>query len=106
MKGIVFLGDRKLEVRDFPDPSPGPREVRVQQHLHGDAEGMDEFAADLAKATGFPRDKMSTHLIGPSVGAPASIRPPGAKPPAGASSPPKSAEQTGLPVAYSQTRSV
>ena len=27
MKGIVFLGDRKLEVRDFPDPAPGPREV-------------------------------------------------------------------------------
>jgi len=30
MKGIVFTGDRTLEVRDFPIPSPGPGEVLVQ----------------------------------------------------------------------------
>ena len=35
MKGIVFLGDRKLEVRDFPDPAPGPREVVVQMKASG-----------------------------------------------------------------------
>ena len=27
MRGIVFLGDRKLELREFPDPEPGPGEV-------------------------------------------------------------------------------
>jgi len=27
MKGVVFAGDRKLEIRDFPDPLPGPGEV-------------------------------------------------------------------------------
>jgi threonine dehydrogenase-like Zn-dependent dehydrogenase len=27
MKGVVFLGERQLEIRDFPDPEPGPREV-------------------------------------------------------------------------------
>src|SRR5262245_39209358 len=27
MKGVVFLGDRKLELREFPDPAPGPRDV-------------------------------------------------------------------------------
>src|SRR5262245_1218339 len=27
MKGVVFLGDRKLELRAFPDPTPGPRDV-------------------------------------------------------------------------------
>jgi threonine dehydrogenase-like Zn-dependent dehydrogenase len=27
MKGVVFLGDRKLELRDFPDPTPGPRDA-------------------------------------------------------------------------------
>jgi threonine dehydrogenase-like Zn-dependent dehydrogenase len=27
MRGIVFLGNRKLEVREFPDPTPGPGEV-------------------------------------------------------------------------------
>src|SRR5690348_9279211 len=26
MRGVVFLGDRRLELRDFPDPTPGPRE--------------------------------------------------------------------------------
>src|SRR5262247_732819 len=27
MKGIVFVGDRELELREFPDPTPGPGEV-------------------------------------------------------------------------------
>jgi len=27
MRGVVFLGERKLELRDFPDPTPGPGEV-------------------------------------------------------------------------------
>jgi threonine dehydrogenase-like Zn-dependent dehydrogenase len=27
MRGIVFLGERKLELREFPDPVPGPGEV-------------------------------------------------------------------------------
>src|SRR5262249_20904833 len=26
MRGVVFLGDRRLELREFPDPTPGPRE--------------------------------------------------------------------------------
>jgi len=26
MKGVVFLGDRKLELREFPDPTPGLRD--------------------------------------------------------------------------------
>ena len=25
--GVVFTGDRQLEIRDFPDPRPGPGEV-------------------------------------------------------------------------------
>src|SRR5436190_22875673 len=29
MKGVVFLANRKLELQDFPDPSPGPGEVVV-----------------------------------------------------------------------------
>jgi threonine dehydrogenase-like Zn-dependent dehydrogenase len=27
MRGVVFLGERKLELRQFPDPTPGPGEV-------------------------------------------------------------------------------
>jgi len=30
MKGVVFLGDRKLELREFPDPIPGPRDVVLE----------------------------------------------------------------------------
>src|SRR2546430_11673174 len=29
MRGIVFLGDRRLELRHFPDPAPGPGDVVV-----------------------------------------------------------------------------
>ena len=35
MKGIVFLGDRKLELRDFPDPTPGPGEVVLEIKASG-----------------------------------------------------------------------
>ena len=30
MRGVVFLGDRELELREFPDPSPGPGEVVLE----------------------------------------------------------------------------
>jgi len=30
VKGVVFLGNRKVAVRDFPDPEPGPNEVVVR----------------------------------------------------------------------------
>jgi threonine dehydrogenase-like Zn-dependent dehydrogenase len=35
MKGVVFVGDRKLEIRDFPDPTPGPREVILEIKASG-----------------------------------------------------------------------
>lgn len=35
MRGIVFVGDRQLELRDFPDPTPGPREVVVELRASG-----------------------------------------------------------------------
>src|SRR5881397_3196273 len=35
MKGVVFLGDRKLELREFPDPSPGPRDVVLEIKASG-----------------------------------------------------------------------
>ena len=35
MKGIVFLGDRKLELMDFPDPTPGPRDVVLEIKASG-----------------------------------------------------------------------
>ena len=35
MKGIVFPGDRQLEILDFPDPTPGPGEVVLEIKASG-----------------------------------------------------------------------
>jgi threonine dehydrogenase-like Zn-dependent dehydrogenase len=35
MRGIVFLGNRKLELREFPDPTPGPGEVVLAMKASG-----------------------------------------------------------------------
>ena len=35
MKGVVFLGDRKLELREFSDPTPGPRDVILEIKASG-----------------------------------------------------------------------
>jgi 2-desacetyl-2-hydroxyethyl bacteriochlorophyllide A dehydrogenase len=35
MRGVVFLGDRELELRQFPDPTPGPGEVVVEIKASG-----------------------------------------------------------------------
>src|SRR5215467_14315837 len=35
MRGVVFLGERELELRDFPDPRPGPGEVVLAMRASG-----------------------------------------------------------------------
>ncbi|HYN12780.1 MAG TPA: zinc-binding dehydrogenase [Burkholderiales bacterium] len=35
MRGVVFLGSRKLELRNFPDPTPGPGEVVIEMKASG-----------------------------------------------------------------------
>lgn len=35
MKGVVFLGDRKCSVRDFPVPTPGPGEALIRIRASG-----------------------------------------------------------------------
>ncbi len=35
MRGVVFLGDRSLEVREFPDPKPGPGQVVIKMGAAG-----------------------------------------------------------------------
>ena len=65
MRGIVFTGDRKLEIMEFSDPEPGPREVVLEikasgmcgSDLHqyrrsssGDSRGQAESSADLDRA--------------------------------------------------------
>ncbi len=35
MRGAVFLGNRKIEIRNFPDPMPGPGEVVIEMKASG-----------------------------------------------------------------------
>ncbi|MBI2939021.1 MAG: alcohol dehydrogenase catalytic domain-containing protein, partial [Chloroflexi bacterium] len=35
MRGVVFLGERELELREFPEPTPGPGEVIVAIRASG-----------------------------------------------------------------------
>ena len=35
MKGMIFLGNRKVELRQFPDPTPGPGEVVLEIRASG-----------------------------------------------------------------------
>ena len=35
MQGVVFLGDRELEIQNFSDPSPGPEEVVLEIRASG-----------------------------------------------------------------------
>ena len=55
MRGVVFLGDRKLELREFPDPTPGPGEVVIAIKASGMC-GSDlhpyRAAGNAAKALG------------------------------------------------------
>ena len=78
VKPIITVEDGLVETADRPRTRGKARsrllellsEHRLDQVwlLHGEADGVDEFAADLVEATGIARDKMSTHLIGASVG--------------------------------------
>jgi DegV family protein with EDD domain len=78
VKPIITVEDGVVETADRPR-TRGKARARLLELLsaknveqvwllHGDAEGMEEFAGELAAATGIPRDQMTTHLIGPSVG--------------------------------------
>ena len=35
MRGVVFLGDRQLELMEFPDPTPGEGEVVLEMKASG-----------------------------------------------------------------------
>jgi threonine dehydrogenase-like Zn-dependent dehydrogenase len=61
MNGVVFLGDRKLELQGFPDPSPGPGEVVLAMK----ASGMCGSDLHVYRATG------SQNALGFAVSAPA-----------------------------------
>src|SRR5216110_3143798 len=60
MRGAVFLGDRKLEVRNFPDPTPGPGEVVIEMKASGlcgsDLKFYRSPPGEAQKSLGFSAD--------------------------------------------------
>ncbi len=68
MRGVVFSGDRRAEVRDFPTPDPGPDEVRVQlkvasicgSDMHTYRKGREDLLA-YRKVSGGSPDTISGH---------------------------------------------
>jgi 2-desacetyl-2-hydroxyethyl bacteriochlorophyllide A dehydrogenase len=73
MLGVVFTGDRRLEVRSFPDPEPGPGEVVVRIRASGMC-GSDLHTYRAAAAVGPDHLVIQghepcgeVHAIGPGV---------------------------------------
>ena len=61
MQGIVFQGDRKLELREFPDPTPGKDDVVLEIKASGMC-GSD-LMAYRAGADAIDRDKQGEPFI-------------------------------------------
>ncbi len=78
VKPIITVEDGIVETADRPRTRSRARarllellaELKPERIavLHGQSPDVEQFAAELAQATGFPRDRMTIHLIGPSVG--------------------------------------
>ena len=78
VKPIITLADGVVETADRPR-TRGKARARLLELLaqvkpeklavlNGQSPDIDEFATELASATGFPRERMTIHLIGSSVG--------------------------------------
>jgi DegV family protein with EDD domain len=78
VKPIITIVDGVVETADRPR-TRGKARARVLELLsaskpdmiaviHGQADDIDGFADELAKATNFPRNQVGIFLIGPSVG--------------------------------------
>src|SRR5438876_10879559 len=64
MKGIVFLGDRKLGLKEFPDPTPGPGEAVIAIK----ASGMCGSDLHPYRATGNAAAALGLGSGGPVIG--------------------------------------
>jgi DegV family protein with EDD domain len=78
IKPIITLDDGVVETADRPR-TPGKARARLLELLgalkpervavlHGRASEIDRFVDELARACRFPREQMTVHLIGSSVG--------------------------------------
>ena len=58
MRGVVFTGERELEMMEFPDPTPGPDEVVVEMKASGMC-GSDLHQYRRPEGPGAPGDRLS-----------------------------------------------
>ena len=63
MKGVVFPGDRKLQILDFPDPTPGPGEVVLEIKASGMCGSDLKFYRAVGGASSLGLGKISGPLI-------------------------------------------
>jgi D-arabinose 1-dehydrogenase-like Zn-dependent alcohol dehydrogenase len=63
MKGVVFHGDRKLEILDFPDPTPGPGEVVLEIKASGMCGSDLKFYRAVGGASSLGLGKVAGPLI-------------------------------------------
>ncbi|HYJ17748.1 MAG TPA: zinc-binding dehydrogenase [Burkholderiales bacterium] len=63
MKGVVFAGDRKLQILDFPDPTPGPGEVVLEIKASGMCGSDLKFYRAVGGASSLGLGKISGPLI-------------------------------------------
>jgi len=78
VKPIITLDDGVVETADRPRTRGRARERLLEliaatkperiAILHGQAADVEDFAAEVAKVTGLPRERMTLNLIGASVG--------------------------------------
>ena len=63
MRGVVFFGDRQLELMEFPDPTPGEGEVVLEMKASGMC-GSDLHQYRRAKGGEFDRRPAGRHRAG------------------------------------------
>jgi len=63
MKGVVFQGNRKLEILDFPDPTPGPGEVVLEIKASGMCGSDLKFYRAAGGASSLGLGKLSGPII-------------------------------------------
>ncbi len=64
MKGVVFPGNRQLQILDFPDPTPGPGEVVLEIKASGMCGSDLKFYRAVGGASALGLGKISGPLIG------------------------------------------
>ncbi len=68
MRGVVFLGDRKLEIRELPDHVPGPSQVVIAMKGSGVTRdvGVEGLEGDGSVALTSTRSQVSRPWVHPA----------------------------------------